>query len=888
MKRTILTCLAFVLLITLCFTLISCFEREDRDNTNDPSIHISEDGYWIVNGVKTNTKAGDKDGVNGATPTVEVSDDGYWVINGIKTDVKAEGDDDNTGEQGSQDDKDDTGEQGSQDAPDNSDIPEEKTYTVTFDPNGGSDVAAQTVSHGNKATNPLTPTREGYTFEGWYFGDEKWSFIGYSVTEDITLTAKWKTAIYTVTIDEGDNGKTYTLTLEHGEKISDHDYQGEPYKYGYSFMGWMCNDKLWSMYTDVVTSDMTIVAKWEIITYTVTYNLNGGTNHPDNVTTFTVNDLPIYLEPPTNENFAFLGWFNDEGMTSKYTTINHCRNITLYASWSGRPWGETTLIMEISENSNNSELASTSRRYLAGDMSTIVGEGKHALDTLVSARNAKAYKDANVKIQYTYLPDTAKYAWGQNYDRINEQVIAAAASSPDIYCNFVYDMVAASLKSSFANLLSTTMYPDGHELAGAEHNYFAFEDEIDIEDDGKNYMLEYMRSLTLSKYKMYLLASDYFIDVMRAAYVVPVNITMLESIAVDAANGGKYNSDRADAATGEAGKDGKFTIEDFYQLVYDGDWTYETLAAYSQAIYSNTNTAIEGKDLQDRLGFALATSSGLSASGMLYSTSVKIIYRTFNPYTGNYTHSYPGAEPAFGGGYQMAVGGRNTDLENFATAITDLFKTDGVLALSNEDASAAVGTADALLAIRSRFASNNLLFGGVICLGSLEYDEYKAMSAKGRGYGIAPVPVLNGEYNTQIHNIGRIGAISYTTRKFAQCTAFLNYQSMYSNEILNTYLDHKLLHDVGTFDFMGNGEMLKYIRSNIGSSLDKAYEDALGIFYSESGLSESRKQIWHYIIKDSGYTVDGEAMRSYYASYAPIKAQRLYDLEKSTFPCLPA
>ena len=564
---------------------------------------------------------------------------------------------------------------------------------------------------------------------------------------------------------------------------------------------------------------------------------------------------------------------------------------------SKRPWEKTTLIFEMNESSNNEELASTSRRYLAGDMSTTVGEGKHAVDTLVTARNAKAYEDANVEVKYAYLPDTSIYAWGKNFDRINEQVMSKAASAPDIYCNFVYDMVAASLKSSFANLLSTTMYPDGHALAGAEHNYFAFEDEIDIEDDGVNYMTDYMRSLTLSKYKMYCLSSDYFTDMVRAFFVVPVNITLLEQIKVDTANDGMYNSDRADATTGEAGKDGKFTVEDFYQLIWDGDWTYDTLAAYSQAIYSNTGDG--GKDLNDRLGFALSTDSGLSASGMLYTTSIVIINRDMDLSKGDYTYSYPGTEPAPGGGYQMTDGGQHVELENFCTAITNLFKTDGVLAVSNNDAGTTTGVNDALKAIRSKFATNNILFGGVICLGSLEYDEYKEMNAKGRGYGVAPVPLYRGEYTdatgatqrdeylTQIHNIGRIGAISFTTQKFAQCTAFLDYQCMNSNEILNTYYDYKLQYDVGNSDVKGNVEMLKYIRKHVRSSFDKAYEDALGIFYSESTVGESQKQIWHYIIKDSGYTVNGEAMRGYYASYAPIKAQRLYDLEFSTFPSLP-
>ena len=582
------------------------------------------------------------------------------------------------------------------------------------------------------------------------------------------------------------------------------------------------------------------------------------------------------------------GSTNDGGSTGGNTDTGN--------NTSSRPWAETTLIFEMNESSNKSELASTSRRYLAGDMSTTT-EGKHAVDTLVAARNAKAYADANVKVEYSYLPDTAKYVWGQNIDRINQQVISGSATAPDIYCNFVYDMVAASLKQSFANLLSTTMYEDGHALAGAEHNYFAFEDEIDIEDDGVNYMTDYMRSLTLSKYKMYCLSSDYFTDMVRAFFVVPVNITMLESIAVSAEDG-QFNSDRADASTGLAGKDGKFTIEDFYQLVEDGDWTYETLAAYSNAVYSDTNTAVDGKDLGDKLGFALATSSGLSASGMLYTTSIVIIDRKLDANKGDYTYSYPGTVKDTNG-FIMAADGQHKDLENFCTSISNLFQANGVLEVSDNDAATATGKSSALLAIRDKFANNTMLFGGVICLGSLEYDEYKDMNANGRGYGIAPVPLYRGEwvdaqgqthrdeYLTQIHNIGRIGAISYTTKKFAQCTAFLDYQCMNSNEILNTYYDYKLQYDVGNSEVKGNVEMLQYIRYHVRSSFDKAYEDALGIFYAESTDKESQKQIWHYIIKDSNYTVNGEAMRGFYASYAPIKAQRLYDLENSTFPSLP-
>jgi len=69
------------------------------------------------------------------------------------------------------------------------DIPK---YSVTFDANGGNEsIIPQTVLEGKKITKPKDPTRDGYTFLGWYAEDEKWSFAGYSVTDDVKLTAKW-------------------------------------------------------------------------------------------------------------------------------------------------------------------------------------------------------------------------------------------------------------------------------------------------------------------------------------------------------------------------------------------------------------------------------------------------------------------------------------------------------------------------------------------------------------------------------------------------------------------------------------------------------------------------------------------------------------------------
>ena len=69
---------------------------------------------------------------------------------------------------------------------------EEKEYhTVTFDTNGGTAIAPIQVENCKKCPEPIVPIKQHYNFDGWYLNKEKWSFIGYVVTEDITLTAKW-------------------------------------------------------------------------------------------------------------------------------------------------------------------------------------------------------------------------------------------------------------------------------------------------------------------------------------------------------------------------------------------------------------------------------------------------------------------------------------------------------------------------------------------------------------------------------------------------------------------------------------------------------------------------------------------------------------------------
>ena len=94
MKKLLIVLLSCLFIIAV---LTACSETKNEETNTQPTIEISDDGYWVIDGVKTEHKAvgtdgkdgqDGKDGKDGTSPTIEVSSDGYLVINGIKTEYK--------------------------------------------------------------------------------------------------------------------------------------------------------------------------------------------------------------------------------------------------------------------------------------------------------------------------------------------------------------------------------------------------------------------------------------------------------------------------------------------------------------------------------------------------------------------------------------------------------------------------------------------------------------------------------------------------------------------------------------------------------------------------------------------------------------------------------
>ena len=175
-------------------------------------------------------------------------------------------------------------------------------YTITFDTDGGSEVAPITQDYGTAITAPADPTREGYTFTGW-----DTAIPATMPAHNMTITAQWTVNQYTITFDTDGGSEVAPITQDYGSAIT---APAAPTREGYTFTGW---DK--TIPATMPAGDMTITAQWTVNQYTITYDLDGGTaeGNPD---TYTVETDAFTLKNPTRPGYTFTGW-SGTGLTGE-------------------------------------------------------------------------------------------------------------------------------------------------------------------------------------------------------------------------------------------------------------------------------------------------------------------------------------------------------------------------------------------------------------------------------------------------------------------------------------------------------------------------------------------------------------------------------------------
>jgi len=212
--------------------------------------------------------------------------------------------------------------------------------TVTFDANGGTcSTSSKKLRTGETYGTLPTPTRTGYTFTGWYTsgGSKITSTTTVTTTSNHTLTARWTAKQVVVTYNA--NGGTCSTASKTVTYDSTYGTLASPTRTGYKFLGWYTSKtdgtNITSSTKVTKTSNHTLYAHWEALTYTLTFNANGGSVTPSSMKV-TYDSVYGTLPRPTRTNYIFSGWYTSSSGGTKITSTKKnttAANMTVYAHW---------------------------------------------------------------------------------------------------------------------------------------------------------------------------------------------------------------------------------------------------------------------------------------------------------------------------------------------------------------------------------------------------------------------------------------------------------------------------------------------------------------------------------------------------------------------------
>jgi uncharacterized repeat protein (TIGR02543 family) len=214
-----------------------------------------------------------------------------------------------------------------------------KVFVVSFDAQGGSPAPGQqTVASGGMAAAPNpAPTKAGHTLDGWYAAyTTRWEFATSTVTANVTLYAKWTPITYTVSFNaQGGSPAPGQQTVASGGKAA--TPSPAPAKAGYTLDGWYTEAAYttrWDFAARTVTTDVTLHAKWTLITYTVSFDVQGGSPAPGQQTVASGGMAAAPDPAPAKAGHTLDGWYTEAAYTTRWdfsSTVT--ANVTLHAKW---------------------------------------------------------------------------------------------------------------------------------------------------------------------------------------------------------------------------------------------------------------------------------------------------------------------------------------------------------------------------------------------------------------------------------------------------------------------------------------------------------------------------------------------------------------------------
>lgn len=233
-------------------------------------------------------------------------------------------------------------------------------YEVTFETNGGTAIDTQEIEHSGLVIEPsAAPTRDGYTFAGWYSDEaltNPWDFATNTVVASTTIYAKWNLNTYTInyTLDGGvvsNNPTNYTIetatfTLNN------------PQKTGYDFIGWTtATNTVPQTNVEIALGtfgDLSFTANYKLKEFTVSFVTNSTDLIGDQIVEY--GKKVTKPQDPNKDGYRFAGWYTDEAFTTawNFSTDNVMNAMSLYAKY-------TEILQQVTANvSTNSTVEKNS------------------------------------------------------------------------------------------------------------------------------------------------------------------------------------------------------------------------------------------------------------------------------------------------------------------------------------------------------------------------------------------------------------------------------------------------------------------------------------------------------------------------------------------------
>ena len=491
------------------------------------------------------------------------------------------------------------------------------------------------------------------------------------------------------------------------------------------------------------------------------------------------------------------------------------------------------LKFEFSSN-KSAEKSSRNDIYLKGP--DVIEEGvTPKIQMMVYERNKTAVDLLGVNIDYVFWD----YAWGSQAEQIDLVVKGNASDAPDLFVNMLNELNRELPNATFKDILS---------IPGS---YFDF--------STPGWLEAWMRNLSFTGDRAYILGSDYFLDVFRAIPLLPFNMDMMDSNA-DKLAPAIIGTDGDPLGTGE-----KLTPR-FFDLVDEGKWTWEVLGKICEATWVDSDGS--GADsVGDVLGIIADEfgDGGQCAGSFIYSSGETL------------TEAYPIDDPdsEYYNKQWIKYADTSEGLNRIFEAVKSVFEGPGSFSTSYTF-SGNTPEKPGIAYHQTKFAAGETLFAGAQMLGALEEDVFQQMEDL---YSVVPFPKVDAakEYNTIVCSTGDVGAINVNVnaRKARVLTAYIQYCTENSPEIREQFQQIVTKYTTTVYD-QGTDRMLDLIYKSIRWARDKTIDDL-------AGISANR---WHGYMRRQHFEAGSDYIATQYAAVRGTK-QNLLDRDLKKWYNLP-